>query len=155
MKYLTHEHIVKYLTSFFDDQGYLNIVMEFCDSGSLSSYIKVMKSQQYIYHFYYIFFFTQNTNKAEFSAWRFLVHMSDALQYLHSQHPPIIHRDLKPDNILVQTNPNNGLKVCKIADFGIARVLNKNAYAEYYCGGTAIGTPIYMAPEALAVRQDI
>ena len=86
--------------------------------------------------------------------WRFLSHMADALQYLHDQHPPIIHRDLKPDNILCWTNPSNGLIVNKIADFGIARVLKQNAYAEYYCG-TAIGTPIYMAPEALTVRQEV
>ena len=78
--------------------------------------------------------------------------MADALQYLHGKHPPIIHRDLKPDNILGWTDPSTGRITYKIADFGIARVLNQNAYAEYYCG-TAIGTPIYMAPEALTVRR--
>ena len=93
-------------------------------------------------------------NKEEFCAWRFLGHMSSALQYLHSQHPPIIHRDLKPDNILGLTNPSNGNTRWKIADFGIARVLKQNAYAEYYCS-TQIGTPIYMSPEALTVRQDV
>ena len=78
--------------------------------------------------------------------------MADALQYLHRQHPPIIHRDLKPDNILGLKNPKGGLIWWKIADFGIARVLKKNAYAEYYCA-TQIGTPIYMSPEALTVGE--
>ena len=49
MKNLTHEFIVKYLTSFLDQQGYLNIVMELCDCGSLSSYVQVMTAQQYYF----------------------------------------------------------------------------------------------------------
>ena len=105
-------------------------------------------------NFTYIISFLQNTNKTEHNVWRFLGHMSDALQYLHSQHPPIIHRDLKPDNILGCTNSSNGKIDWKIADFGIARVLKQNAYAEYYCA-TQIGTPQYMSPEALTVRQDV
>lgn len=76
--------------------------------------------------------------------------MADALQYLHEQRPPIIHRDLKPDNILGYTDPKTGLLDWKIADFGLARLLKQNAYAEYYYS-TAAGTPIYMAPEALKV----
>ena len=91
-------------------------------------------------------------NKKEYAVWRFLAHMSSALEYLHGQHPPIIHRDLKPDNILGLKDPSDGRNWWKIADFGISRVLKKNAYSEYYCG-TAIGTPIYMAPEALMVRR--
>ena len=75
--------------------------------------------------------------------------MADALQYLHAQHPPVIHRDLKPDNILGKTNID-GKVTWKIADFGVARVLREHAYGEYY-GQTEVGTPIYMAPEALAV----
>ena len=45
---------------------------------------------------------------------------------------------------------NDGTVRWKIADFGVARVLDKNAYGEYYAQ-TNVGTPIYMAPEALAV----
>ena len=75
--------------------------------------------------------------------------MANALQYLHAQHPPVIHRDLKPDNILGVVCAN-GFIQWKIADFGVARVLSENAYGEYY-GQTDVGTPIYMAPEALRV----
>lgn len=75
--------------------------------------------------------------------------MADPLQYLHAQHPPVIHRDFKPDNILGKIF-SNGQIVWKIADFGVARVLSEHAYGEYY-GQTEAGTPIYMAPEALAV----
>ena len=83
--------------------------------------------------------------------WRFLRQMSDALKYLHRQHPPVIHRDLKPDNIISKKDAS-GYVCFKIADFGIARVLGKNAFGEYYAR-SQIGTPIYMAPEVLRVRQ--
>ena len=89
-------------------------------------------------------------NDQEFAVWRFLRHMSDALHYLHSQHPPVIHRDLKPDNIIGKKE-DSGNVTWKIADFGIARVLGKNVYGEYYAR-SQIGTEIYMAPEALTVR---
>ena len=70
-------------------------------------------------------------NLQYYSVWRFLRHMSDALQYLHRQHPPVIHRDLKPDNIISKKEASGD--ICfKIADFGIAKVLGKNAYGEYY-----------------------
>ena len=92
----------------------------------------------------------QSAEITEYNIWRFLSQMADALQYLHGQRPPIIHRDLKPDNILGWTDPEDGKVAWKIADFGLARVLKKNAYAEYYCSSAA-GTPIYMAKEALMV----
>ena len=76
--------------------------------------------------------------------------MAAPLQYLHAQQPPVIHRDFKPDNILGMWC-DDGIHIrWKIADFGVARVLSEHAYGEYY-GQTDVGTPIYMAPEALAV----
>ena len=50
----------------------------------------------------------------------------------------ILHRDLKLPNIL----RHNGH--VKIADFGFAKVLNKDMWAE-----TMLGSPINMAPEVL------
>ena len=90
-------------------------------------------------------------NDKEFSVWRFLEQMADALEYLHRQHPPVIHRDLKPDNIISKKTASGHI-MFKIADFGIARVLGKNVYGEYYAR-SQIGTPIYMAPEAIIVSQ--
>ena len=84
--------------------------------------------------------------------WRFLCQLANAVQYLHTQRPPIIHRDLKPDNILGKRDPKKGFIHWKIADFGIARVLSKNALGEYYASSVC-GTPIYMAPEVLKVRK--
>ena len=88
----------------------------------------------------------------EYAVWRFLCQLANAVQYLHSQRPPVIHRDLKPDNILGKRDPKSGFIHWKVADFGIARVLSKNALGEYYASSVC-GTPIYMAPEVLKVRK--
>ena len=74
--------------------------------------------------------------------------LSSALGYLHSQR--ILHRDLKPENVLLKTAPGGSLDV-KIADFGIAKLLNQKSKNEYYGRNCSIGTACYMAPEALAV----
>jgi serine/threonine-protein kinase len=50
----------------------------------------------------------------------------------------VIHRDLKPSNILVRASDG----VAKIADFGVARVNQRNAGATY-------GSPAYTAPECI------
>lgn len=58
------------------------------------------------------------------------------MQYLHSK--KLIHRDLKPQNLLV-----NNKWVCKVADFGVSTIKTTTRTM------TAIGTPVYMAPEVL------
>ena len=74
--------------------------------------------------------------------------MSSALGYLHSQR--ILHRDLKPENVLLKSAPGGSLDV-KIADFGIAKLLNQKSKNDYYGRNCSVGTACYMAPEALAV----
>ncbi|MCB1065263.1 MAG: serine/threonine protein kinase [Verrucomicrobiae bacterium] len=69
----------------------------------------------------------------------------DALQYAHDE--GITHRDIKPANILV----NHKGRV-KIADFGLARLIDGEATADAMMTGltltgTSMGTPHYMAPE--------
>lgn len=67
--------------------------------------------------------------------------MIDAIQYCHDQ--DIIHRDLKPENLLLLEKDISTANL-KVADFGLARLLEDDAVAKTTCG-----TPGYVAPEIL------
>ena len=74
----------------------------------------------------------------------FLFDIAQGLLYLHSQLPPIIHRDLTARNVLL----SSGL-VAKIADMGVARIidLKPNQLAATMTRGP--GNIVYMPPEAM------
>jgi serine/threonine protein kinase len=74
---------------------YIYFVMEFCEGGSLDSYIR-------------------NKPLTEAQARRVLIQLAEALRYLESKH--IIHRDLKPQNILLTS---------KNVDDAIIKVIGK------------------------------
>ena len=61
----------------------------------------------------------------------------------------IVHRDLKPENVMVTAN--GGIK---IADFGVAKVLQGEVGDPLTISGTTMGTPAYMAPEQ-ALATDV
>ena len=61
----------------------------------------------------------------------------DGLSYVHSRQ--VVHRDIKPQNVLM-CGPENDM-IPKIADFGVSKVIQTVTMH------TAIGTPLYMAPE--------
>ena len=64
-----------------------------------------------------------------------------ALDYAHSK--GVIHRDIKPENILVDHDGR-----VKLADFGLARVLARDAVGSHMTvTNVVMGTPGYMAPE--------
>lgn len=54
----------------------------------------------------------------------------------------IVHRDIKPENILI----SRGGEV-KVADFGLARVLDSAGDLNLTQAGVTMGTPLYMSPE--------
>ncbi len=74
-----------------------------------------------------------------------------AVQHAHQK--GIIHRDLKPTNVLV--TELDGRPLPKVIDFGLAKalgggtVLTEHTLHTGY--GVAAGTPLYMAPEQVAV----
>lgn len=77
-----------------------------------------------------------------------------ATRGVHCAHlATVVHRDLKPSNVLLH-RVHHGL-VPKVADFGIAKVLEDDTLAEHPAGhhtraGMALGTPGFMAPEQIA-----
>lgn len=65
-----------------------------------------------------------------------------------------IHRDLKPENVLLETRGDT--LVPRIADFGLARVLDRPSGDRRTRTGMSMGTPGYMPPEQMvdAARCD-
>ena len=73
----------------------------------------------------------------------------DALQYAHEQ--GIVHRDIKPENILIDSRGQ-----VKIADFGLAKLLNPSSKNENLSHvGQRMGTAHYMAPEQVQDATDV
>jgi len=67
----------------------------------------------------------------------------DALAYAHGR--GVVHRDIKPENILLDASGR-----VKVTDFGIARLLGADKDGTLTATGRVVGTPHYLAPEALA-----
>ncbi|MFN0078029.1 MAG: protein kinase domain-containing protein [Prosthecobacter sp.] len=67
-------------------------------------------------------------------------HVCEALAYAHAN--GLIHRDIKPANIMVDTQGR-----VKVADFGLAKMANDDS--GYTQSNMAVGTPDFVAPEAL------
>lgn len=76
-----------------------------------------------------------------------------ALEALHSQ--SLVHRDLKPENVVITTDESRLV----LLDFGLAKkaVSRDNSFRDTRVtrAGMAVGTPEYMAPEAVRGIDDI
>ncbi|XP_076182282.1 unc-51 like kinase 3 homolog Aduk isoform X2 [Ptiloglossa arizonensis] len=112
------------MKDFFWDEGHIYIVMEYCDGGDLSSFIR------------------KKNKLPEQICRRFLQQLALALKYLRDHN--VSHMDLKPQNLLLMRNPH---LVLKVGDFGFAQYL-KNSEQRF----AIRGSPLYMAPEILLKR---
>jgi len=118
------DYIVKYVESFVE-RGTLHIIMEFCEHGDLSDYVKAQRGQAL----------------GEPTVWKFLLQVALALQWLHSNR--ILHRDIKALNIFLTAEDD-----ARLGDLGVARVLRDGAHF----ANTLVGTPYYLSPELCEQR---
>ena len=77
-----------------------------------------------------------------------LYDVAEGLSYLHSRDPPVIHRDLSPNNVLLKHLPF--LPVAKIADLGVAKIINVDDKNSRSYQTEVPGTVDFMPPEAFA-----
>ena len=76
--------------------------------------------------------------------------VAEGLRYLHSHNPPVIHRDLSPNNVLLKHMP--GFSVAKIADLGVAKMINVDDTRSTQYLTKVPGTVHFMPPEAFQRR---
>ena len=116
---LENPYVVKYYDSFIE-RDTLNIVMEHCEGGDLSQYIK------------------SHIGKSipEAKIWKFFIQMCIGMNYIHSK--KILHRDIKALNIFLTKDGD-----IRIGDLGVAKVLADTANFAH----TMVGTPYYLSPE--------
>jgi serine/threonine protein kinase len=62
----------------------------------------------------------------------------------------VIHRDLKPENLFI-TRSERGTDLCKVLDFGVAKLSGENPTLP----GTLMGTARYMAPEQIGQKSAV
>ncbi|MES2924408.1 MAG: protein kinase [Verrucomicrobiota bacterium] len=128
---LNHPHIVG-VHDFGEAGGYFYLLMEFVDGVNLRQLI-------------------ESRRLSPDEALGIITPVCDALQAAHDR--GIVHRDVKPENLLIDRNGT-----VKIADFGIARMMDEpaaegihQAAPDHPAAHTmAVGTPDYAAPEQRA-----
>jgi len=118
---LSHPHIVT-IHDFGKTGGFYYLLMEFVDGVNLRQAMKAGR-------------FTPE------QALGVVPPVCEALQFAHEH--GIVHRDIKPENLLLDKEGR-----VKIADFGIAKMLNQDGSdTTGHAESQPAGTPQYMAPE--------
>ncbi|MEO5715244.1 MAG: serine/threonine-protein kinase [Luteolibacter sp.] len=125
---LAHPNIVA-IHDFGETGGYFWLMMEYVDGVNLR----------------------QAMQAGRFSAEQALAVIPEictALQFAHDQ--GVLHRDIKPENILLDTKGH-----VKIADFGIARLVDGETDFTLTHTGSALGSTAYIAPEQIESPHDV
>lgn len=118
MKLINHKHVIR-LFDVLQTKKYLFLIIEHVEGGELFDYI---------------------VNKGRLSteeAYQIFRQIIIGVEYCHNN--LICHRDLKPENLLLDRNNN-----IKIADFGMASLMEEGTLLETSCG-----SPHYASPEVV------
>lgn len=128
MKMIDHPNIVK-LICLFEETDRVFLVLELMAGGELFTRITRVYPHGY----------------PESVASAMVKRILEGIAYLHDK--KIIHRDLKPEN-LIYVSPQDDYQI-KIADFGLAKLIDEESFAK-----TACGSPSYVAPEVLLRKPE-
>jgi serine/threonine-protein kinase len=82
---------------------------------------------------------------------RMIRQLLQALEYAHAKR--FVHRDVKPANLLVAQE--DGRKVVKLVDFGLARVYQASQLSGLTLQGSIGGTVAFMSPEQVMHFRDV
>ncbi len=132
---LKHPNIATVLDFGIADSGQAYLVMEFVEGMSLEQAIDTtlrMPVERCL---------------------KIFIQVCDALLEAHEH--GIVHRDLKPSNIML-TQASNGHETIKLVDFGVAKMLAPDEFADgpkLTMTGEVFGSPAYMSPEQCTGRQ--
>ncbi|CAJ1347806.1 unnamed protein product [Effrenium voratum] len=122
---MDHPHIVR-LFETFEDENFIDIVMESCHGGDILSLIE------------------KSGGLTPTDAAHLFRQLMLALSYMH--HCQVVHRDIKPENLVLK-EPTEQTVLCranvKLIDFGFARKFGDGQGRLK----TICGTPLYVAPE--------
>ncbi|XP_053309437.1 tyrosine-protein kinase Srms [Spea bombifrons] len=122
LKNLSHPNLIQLCAVCSSGEPFF-IVMEFMPKGNLNNYLKSEEGAR--------------LNHDDFM--HIVCQVADGMVYLETKH--LVHRDLATRNVLVGDN-----LVCKIADFGLARLLKEDVYSPQGSYTVAVK---WTAPEAL------
>jgi len=112
------------------------IIQEWCDRGTLCKFCDTPRFDQ--------------TGLRQVKS--IMLDVAKACEYLHAQE--IIHGDLTSNNVLLQTRPTSDPQeldfVCKVCDFGLARVLEEGVSTPLT---SQLGTVSHMPPELIRMEN--
>jgi serine/threonine protein kinase len=133
--HLDHPNIIAVHDS-GEANGYLFIALEFVDGSDLANMV---------------------SKRGVLPVKRSIEVIKQAAQALqHAAEHKIVHRDIKPANLMIRRDG-----VVKLADMGLARILDEGADTSITRTGTTVGTVDYMSPEqardskSADIRSDI
>jgi len=110
----------------FNERGRYYVVLSYIEGSDLTDHIRIARQSNNVIPL------------ARIIGW--VLSICDAVNFLHSQHPPVIHRDIKPDNIRIKPDVT-----AVLVDLGNAKATADGARTLFFIRHQ--GTPGYAPPE--------